>query len=181
LEQPTRLRQLALLGACALAFETRAQTVALVIAVLTAPLLLAWIERGRPSRLGAFVPLYGIVGAAAVVTVVVEVARGRPPAAVFASRYSQRIEERNLFYLAPLFMIALLAWIERGQPRPPRAIVAAGVAAAALPGAIPFAQLLNITAESDTVGLQPWWYLGAGAAGVAAVVTALVLGGCFLW
>jgi len=78
-------------------------------------------------------------------------------------------------------VIALLAWIERGQPRPPRAVVAAGVAAAALPGAIPFAQLLNITAESDTVGLQPWWYLGAGAAGVAAVVTALVLGGCFLW
>jgi hypothetical protein len=255
LERPTLVRQLALLVLCALAFETRAQTVALVVAVLTAPLALAWIERGRPRRLADFVPLYAIVGAAAVIVVVVEVARGRSPAAVlgnysvtsnggyrlwpvlkwlvlhlaeldlslfvlpfaavivlvanarhldrrarvfaaatasisvwlvlevaaFASRYSQRIEERNLFYLAPLFVIALLAWIERGQPRPPRAIVTAGVVAAALPGAIPFARLLNITAESDTVGLQPWWYLGAGSAGVAAVVTSLALAGCFLW
>jgi glycosyltransferase involved in cell wall biosynthesis len=227
LERPTLVRQLVLLALCALAFETRAQTVALVVAVLTAPCLLAWIERGRPGRLTAFAPLYAIVAAAAVVTVIVEVARGRSPAAVlgnysvtsnggyrlwpilkwlvlhlaeldlslfvlpfaaaivlvanarhldrrlrifaaattaisvwlvlevaaFASRYSQRIEERNLCYLAPLFLIALLAWIERGQPRPPRAIVAAGVAAAALPGAIPFAGLLNITAESDTIGL----------------------------
>jgi hypothetical protein len=255
LERPTLVRQLVLLALCALAFETRAQTVALVVAVLSAPLVLAWIERGRARRLAAFVPLYAAVGAAAVLTVVVEVARGRSPAAVlgnysvtsnggyrlwpvlkwlvlhlaeldlslfvlpfaallvlvanarhldrrlrvfvaattavsvwlvlevavFASRYSQRIEERNLFYLAPLFVIALLAWIERGQPRPPRAIVAAAVVAAALPGAIPFAGLLNITAESDTIGLQPWWYLGAGAAGVAAVSTAIVLGACFLW
>ena len=164
------------------------------MAVLTAPLVLAWIERGRPRRLSAFRPLYGIVGLAALLVVVVEVARGHSPAQVlgnysvtsnggyhvwpvlkwivlhvaeldlslwvlpfaalivlvanarhldrplrvfvaasvsvsvwlllevgaFASQYSQRIEERNLFYLAPLFVIALLAWIERGQPKPPR-------------------------------------------------------------
>src|SRR5439155_1412448 len=29
-----------------------------------------------------------------------------------------RVEERNLFYVAPLFLIALLVWIERGLPRP---------------------------------------------------------------
>ena len=260
LERPTRGRQLLLLAAVAVAFETRAQTVAIVAAVLTAPLALAWIERGRPQRLKAFAPLYGIVAAAAVIVVVSEVARGRSPAAIlgnysvtsnggyqlwpaiewivlhlaeldlavfvlpfaalivlvanarhldrrlrvyvaastslsvwlvlevglFASRYSQRIEERNLFYLMPLLVVALLAWIERGQPLPPRASVAAAGVAAALPGAIPFAHLFNITAQSDTIGLQPWWFLGntwtgRHGVGVVAVVLALALGACFLW
>ena len=50
----------------------------------------------------------------------------------FASALSPRIQERNLFYVAPLFLIALLAWIERGMPRPPRAAAIAAVLAAAL-------------------------------------------------
>jgi glycosyltransferase involved in cell wall biosynthesis len=260
LERPTLARQLLLLAVCGLAFVTRAQTVAIVVAVLFAPLVLAWIERGRPQRLKAFAPLYGVVAGAAVLVVVVEVARGRSPAAVlgnysvtskggyhvwpalewvvlhvaeldlavfvlpfaalivlaanarhldrrlrvfvaassslavwltlevgvFASKYSQRIEERNLFYLMPLLIIALIAWIERGQPLPPRASVAAAGVAAALPGAIPFAHLFNITAQSDTIGLQPWWFLGntwtgRHGVGVVAVLLSLALAACFLW
>ncbi|MDE3190132.1 MAG: glycosyltransferase family 4 protein [Acidobacteriota bacterium] len=260
LERPTRTRQALLLAACALAFVTRAQTVAIVVAVLCAPVVLAWIERGRPQRLKAWAPLYGAVAAAALAVVIVEAARGRSPAgilgnysvtsnggyrpwpaiqwlvfhlaeldlavfvlpfaallvlvanarhldrrlrvyaaasaslsvwlalevAVFASRYSQRIEERNLFYLMPLLVIALLAWIERGQPLPPRASIAAAGVAAALPGAIPFAHLFNITAQSDTIGLQPWWFLGntwTGRPGVGAVAVllALALAASFLW
>ena len=38
--------------------------------------------------------------------------------AAFASVQSLRVEERNMFYVAPLFLIALLVWIERGAPRP---------------------------------------------------------------
>jgi len=260
LERPTLRRQLVVLALCGLAFVTRAQAVALVAAVLTAPLILAWIERGRPRRLAAFAPLYAIAGTAAVLAIAVEVARGRSPAAIlgnysvtsnggyhpwpvlkwivlhlaeldlslwvlpfaalilvvasarhldrslrvfaaatgslsvwlvlevaaFASKYSQRIEERNLFYLAPLFVIALLAWIERGQPRPPRAAVAAAGLAAALPGTIPFAHLLNITAESDTIGLQPWWFVGntwtgRSSVGIVAVALAVALAASFLW
>lgn len=91
-----------------------------------------------------------------------------------------------MFYLMPLLVIALLAWIERGQPLPPRAsIVAAGVAAA-LPGTIPFAHLLNITAQSDTIGLQPWWFAAntwtsRHGVGVLAVLVAIALAACFLW
>ncbi len=260
LERPTPRRQLVVLALCALAFLTRAQTVALVAAVLTAPLVLAWIERGRPRRLSAFRPLYGIAGLVAVLVVVVEVARGRSPAQIlgnysvtsnggyhvwpvlkwivlhvaeldlslwilpfaalivlvanarhldrplrvfvaattsvsvwlvlevgaFASQYSQRIEERNLFYVAPLFLIALLAWIERGQPKPPSATVVAAGLAAALPGAVPFLSLLNINSQSDTIGLQPWWYVGDAWAGrtsvaVVAVLLSLGLGAAFLW
>jgi glycosyltransferase involved in cell wall biosynthesis len=50
LESPTLRRQLVLLAVCALAFLTRAQAVAVILAALTAPLALAWIERGRPRR-----------------------------------------------------------------------------------------------------------------------------------
>ena len=260
LDAPTVRNQVVVLLLCVLAFETRTQAIALVAAVLTAPLALAWIERGRPRSLKSFAPLYGIVAAGAVLVAIVEAARGRSPVdvlgsyskttsgsyhlwpavrwlvlhvaeldlalwvlpfaalivlvanarhlerrlrvfsaaaaslsvwlvlevGVFASQYSHRVEERNLFYLMPLFLIALFAWIERGQPRPPRAaIVAAGIAAA-LPGALPFINLLNITAQSDTVGLQPWWYLGDALAGrnsiaVVAVLLSLGLGAAFLW
>jgi glycosyltransferase involved in cell wall biosynthesis len=261
LERPTLRRQLVLLALCALAFLTRAQAVAAIAAALTAPLVLAWIERGRTRRLGAWKPTYGIVGAAGLLVIVVEVARGRSPSqvlggysvttthagyhvwpalrwilyhvaaldlslfvvpfaalivlvasarhldralrvfaaaaatltvwlvlevGVFASQWSQRIEERNLLYLAPLFLIALFAWIERGQPRPPRAAVAAAVLAAALPGTIPFLGLMNINAQSDTPFIYPWWYLGDGPVGRAnvalvAVAVSLALAAAFLW
>ncbi|MDQ1458772.1 MAG: hypothetical protein QOI08_256 [Actinomycetota bacterium] len=261
LEHPTLKRQLVLLALCGLAFLTRAQAVAVFAAVLTAPLALAWIERGRPRRLRAWKPTYAIIGVAVLLVFVVEVARGRSPAQVlggysvtttgasyqvwpalrwilyhlaaldlslfvlpfatfivlvanarhldgplrafcaaattltvfltievgiFASHWSQRIEERNLFYVAPLFLIALFAWIERGQPRPSRAIVAAAGAAAALPGAIPFLSLMNINAQSDTPFLQPWWYLGDRVAGrdnvaLLAVLVAAALAAAFLW
>jgi len=260
LEEPTRRRQVVLLAVCALAFLTRAQAVALVAAALLAPLVLAWIERGRPRRLAAWKPLYGVVALGAVGVVAVQLARGQSPSeilggysvttgagydpwdalrwvlyhaaaldlslfvlpfaaflvlvasarhldrplrvfcaaavslvvlltievGIFASEWALRIEERNLFYVAPLFLVALLAWIERGQPRPSRAIVAAAVAAAALPAALPFTSLMNINSQSDTPFLQPWWYLGdrlAGRDNVALVVAlvALALAAAFLW
>ena len=261
LQRPTLRNQVLVLALCALAFLTRAQAVAVIGAVLAAPFVLAWIERGRPRRLGVWKPLYGIVGAAVVLAVVVEAARGRSPSqllggysvtttnasyhvwpslrwilyhlasldlslfvlpfaalivllanarhldaplrafcaaasallvfltvevAVFASQWSQRVEERNVFYLAPLFLIALFAWLERGQPRPSRAIVAAAGIAAALPGVIPFVDLMNINAQSDTPYLQPWWYLGdrvIGRSNVAlvAVLAAVALAALFLW
>jgi glycosyltransferase involved in cell wall biosynthesis len=261
LERPTLRRQSLLLALCALAFVTRAQAVALFGAVLAAPLVLAWIERGRPRRLSPWKPLYGVVAAGAVVVFVVQLARGQSPSGilggysvtttnasypvwasvrwvayhvaaldlalwvtpfaalivlvanarhldralrvycaaalplvvfltvevgVFASTWSGRIEERNLFYLAPLLIIALLAWIERGQPRPARAAVAAAGVAAALPGILPFLRLMNINAQSDTPFLLPWWYLGDRVAGrenvaLLAVVVSVGLGAAFLW
>jgi glycosyltransferase involved in cell wall biosynthesis len=78
--------------------------------------------------------------------------------AAFASALSPRVEERNLFYVAPLFFVALLAWIERGLPRP-RAAAAAAVVAAALPGALPYHSLIAPSAESDTLALMPLWWL----------------------
>jgi hypothetical protein len=103
----------------------------------------------------------------------------------FASALSPRIQERNLFYVAPLFLIALLAWIERGMPRPPRATATAAVLAAALPGLIPYHRLIDTSAESDTLALLPLWWLqerivGLDTIAVVVVAAAVAIGLLFL-
>ncbi|MGZ4302982.1 MAG: ArnT family glycosyltransferase, partial [Gaiellaceae bacterium] len=103
----------------------------------------------------------------------------------FASALSPRIQERNLFYVAPLFLIALLAWIERGMPRPPRAAAIAAVLAAALPGALPYHRLIDASAESDTLALLPLWWLqetvvGMDTIAVVVVAAATAIGLLFL-
>ena len=104
--------------------------------------------------------------------------------AAFASVLSPRVEERNLFYVAPLFLIALLAWIDRGMPRPARAAAAAAVFAAALPGALPYHSLIGVSAEADTLALMPLWWLqetvlSMDTIPVLVVVAAAALGALF--
>jgi glycosyltransferase involved in cell wall biosynthesis len=105
--------------------------------------------------------------------------------AAFASALSPRVEERNMFYVAPLFFIALLAWIERGMPRPARAAAVAAVVAAALPGALPYHQLIGTSAEADTLALLPLWWIqealvSPNTIGIVVVVAAAALGLVFL-
>ena len=222
LERPTRLRVAALLVLAFAAFLTRAQAVALVPAILTAPLLLP------RARWREFRPLYGLILGAGALVLVYEVSRGRSPldalgayrsatnnsysagsvfrwlvyhvgeldlylgvapfaallglaftrerrtpfvaaalplagwlvleVAAFASTQSQRIEERNMFFVAPLFFIALCVWIERGLPRA-RVGAACAVVAAALVGVVPYTGLLNGNATSDTLAFLPLWTL----------------------
>jgi glycosyltransferase involved in cell wall biosynthesis len=144
------------------------------IVPFAAVLLLVTLGRSldRPLRvfLAALVPL--------TVWLLLEVA-------AFASALSPRVQERNLFYVAPLFLIALLAWIERGMPRPPRAAAVAAVTAAALPGALPYHTLIDTSAESDTLALLPLWWLqetivGIDTVGVVVVAVAAVLAIVFL-
>ncbi len=68
-----------------------------------------------------------------------------------------RIEERNLFYLAPLALIALLVWIDQGLPRPALAAGVGAVVAASLPGVIPYERLIGVPSQSDTLMLLPLW------------------------
>ncbi len=95
--------------------------------------------------------------------------------AAFASALSPRVEERNAFYVAPLFLIALLAWIDRGMPRPARAAAGAAVAAAALPGALPYHRLIDLPAESDTLALLPLWWLQETVVGLDTIPVVVVL------
>jgi hypothetical protein len=81
--------------------------------------------------------------------------------AVFASKnpIPPRVEERNMFYVAPLFIVALLVWIELGLPRRHVAVAVAAVLAAALPGVLPYSTLIGVPAASDELALSLWWRL----------------------
>ena len=260
LEQPTGLRVGLLVALLGVAFATRVQTLALVPAVLTAPLLLAVFERrgfrdtlgryrilyvvfaalgalalamqflgGRSpdDLLGAYEPVgeasYGfgevlefIVWHAAemalyvlvvpLAATIVLVARARsldrplqaflaatvaitafllPVVAAFASRFSDRIEERNLFYVAPLLVVGLLAWIDRGMPRPRVLAPVAAVASALLVLLVPFDRFLTTSAITDTLMLLPFWSLqdrvGSGWITPIAFGLALALAAAFLF
>jgi Dolichyl-phosphate-mannose-protein mannosyltransferase len=232
LERPTAGRQVLLLAGIGLAFATRAQAVALVPAVLSAPLLLALFRREswrailRPYRwLYAAVVVGGIavagvqlargrslsdlfgaysvvgdseydvvevlryfvyhlaeldlyLGIVPVAATIVLVARARTldaplqallavaltttfwlvlAVSAFASVFAQRIQERNMFVVAPLFLVLLLAWVDRGAPRPRVLAPIAAAAAALLVLAIPFERFIETSALSDTLMLLPWW------------------------
>ncbi|HUF01386.1 MAG TPA: glycosyltransferase family 39 protein [Gaiellaceae bacterium] len=107
-----------------------------------------------------------------------------PSVAAFASVFSQRIQERNLFYLAPLFAIALLAWVERGAPRPRLVATAAAAASALLVLLIPFDRFITTSAITDTLMLLPFWSLqdriGASWIAPAALGLGVALAAAFL-
>ncbi len=75
---------------------------------LAATIVLVARARSLDARLQAFL--------AATVALTVCIV---PMVAVFASEFSARIEERNMFYVAPLLCIALLAWVERRRAAAP--------------------------------------------------------------
>jgi hypothetical protein len=219
LERPTPMNQLLVLALCGVAYATRAQALALVPAILTAPLLYA------PRRLRQFAWLYGTVGVAAIVALLATVARGRSPltllgayraattsnysvggvlhfivyhlgeldlylgvipfaalialwlapgrarafaaatlpvfvfltieVAAFASQNpGNKIEERNLFYVAPFALIALLA-----VPQRRRAVLAGAAVAGVLPVFVDFPKFIATSAVADTFALLPWWWV----------------------
>jgi hypothetical protein len=235
LEQPTWKLQVALLAVCAIAFECRAQAVALLPAIVCAPFLNALFDRA-PVRavVRRFGVLYGILAGAVVLALLGTIVRGRSPltllgayraaasthytvggiahyflyhvaeldlyvgvlpfaallalwlaprhttpsgrafaaaslsvsvflvaeVATFASAsYVNRIEERNMFYLAPFALVALLALARDGLVSTGRRpVLIAAVAAGVLPFFIPYARLINPSAVSDTFALLPWWW-----------------------
>ena len=252
LEKPTFPRTLLLIALSVLTFFCRAQAVALIPAILTAPLLVVLVRRAGWEGLKGYWRLYGLTALVLVPPILVQLARGHsltglfgrysfvsdqdyPPGAVakwfvyhiaeldlytgvlpFAAlillvvlarrlpaaaqaflaatvalgfwlllevaavdqtttSFVNRVEERNIFYLVPLLVVALLLWIERGMPRPrPWAIVAAAVAAA-FPILLPLQWMLNVSLVSDTLGLIPWWRLDLliGSAGWTRAILAV--------
>jgi Dolichyl-phosphate-mannose-protein mannosyltransferase len=149
----------------------------LVLYLLIVPVAAVVVLLGRVRSLGP--RLQGFLAALVALTVSFV-----PIVAVFASRFSDRIEERNLFYLAPLFVIALLAWIEIGTPRPPVLTSAALAGCVLLVLLFPFHRFLTTSAITDTLMLLPWWslqdHVGSGWIRPLAVALALVLSALFL-
>ncbi len=115
-----------------------------------AALLAIWLA---PRRALQRTRTFAVASFAIVFWLVLEVA-------AFASQESLRIEERNMFYVAPLALIALLGLAEEGIVRrrhPP--LVVAAVAAGVLPVFIPFPRFITTSAISDTFALLPWWWI----------------------
>jgi hypothetical protein len=141
---------------------------------LAATIVLVARARSLDARLQAFL--------AATVSLTVCIV---PVVATFASEFSDRIEERNMFYVAPLFCIALVAWIEQGAPRPRVLAGGAVIFSALLVVAIPFDRFITTSALTDTLMLLPFWSLqdriGADWITPAAFALAVMLAAAFLF
>jgi hypothetical protein len=121
----------------------------------------------------------GVLPFAAFIVLVVAALRRRPPSreslifaavalsvsvwlllevAAFASTaYGHQIQERNLFYLEPLFLIALVAWAGGILPRSSTLTAAGALVAAALPGVVPYTSFLGPNEVANAFGLLPLW------------------------
>jgi hypothetical protein len=95
-------------------------------------------------------------------------------------RLTTVIQDRHLFYLAPLELIAFMLWLSLGLPRPRRLTLVAAGAALVAPAFIPFSEVLTGRewgVSASTVALVPWGLL-KGALGAHAVLTAVILALC---
>jgi hypothetical protein len=104
----------------------------------------------------------------------------------FASHFSLRIQERYLFSVFPVLLLALAVWLGRGLPRPPALTAVAALISMGFVLALPFETLIGTGAFfTDTFGLIPFWRLatvlagGAGDARILVAAGALLAGGLF--
>ena len=95
-----------------------------------------------------------------------------------------RVEERNTFYVAPLFLVALLLWVQLGAARPRFVAAGSAVGAALLVATLPFPSLIRPEITSDTLALVPWWKLqeqGLALHDVRLVASVCALGAAVLF
>jgi hypothetical protein len=92
----------------------------------------------------------------------------------FASRFSLRIEERNMCYVEALLILAFVVWLARGLPRPAGAAAVAAAIPVALLVSIPFETLLNVSVVSDALAFVPLLRLTERLSGGVAEVRTLV-------
>jgi hypothetical protein len=98
-----------------------------------------------------------------------------------------KIEERNLFYVAPLALIALVGLAADGVvTRRRRPLAAAAIVAGVLPVFVPFGRFITTSAVADTLALLPWWWvqdhwIHMAQLRWAALAVGLAAGALFLW
>jgi hypothetical protein len=136
----------------------------------SALLLLVILAVGRGGTRSEAERAFLAVAAAAVPLVVVE-------AAAYASRFSIRIEERYMFFLAPLLFLSLVLWLDRSLPRPRLATIVAAMTPPLLFLALPLGSLLNVSIYSDTFGLIPFLRLSHFVDGIQWTERLLLAGG----
>ena len=113
-------------------------------------LVLVGLALTRPRTVSNAERAFLAVTTAAVILVILQVA-------VFASRFSLRIEERYMFELAPLLFVALVLWLARGLERPPLVAAVAALVPVLLLVPVKLEELLGVQILSDTFALIPVW------------------------
>jgi hypothetical protein len=105
--------------------------------------------------------------------------------AAFASEFAGRIQERNTFAIAPLFLVALVAWVGIGAPRPWPLVAVASALAVVLVVAFPYTRFIDEPAKSDTLAILPIWsafgHLPLGSISFSALLGALAVAAVFLF
>jgi 4-amino-4-deoxy-L-arabinose transferase-like glycosyltransferase len=93
-----------------------------------------------------------------------------------------RIQERYLFYVEPLVLIAFLSWVASEGPRPGRRAMVTAATASVLPLLLPYSSLLNYHVLASSPGLVAWLYVRAigGSLTVLWIVLALSFAGGIL-
>ena len=100
--------------------------------------------------------------------------------AMFASRFADRIQDRYLFFLVPMLVIALVAWVELGAPRPRFVAPAIAIGALVLAVVFPYSRFINESAKSDTLGLLPLWAFAEHLIAGSYWATVAVVGAAFV-
>ena len=148
-------------------------TLYLGVVPVAATLVLLGRSRGLPARLQAHLAV--TVSFSVFTTLVV---------AAFASEFANRVQERNTFAIAPLFLVALVAWVGIGAPRPwPSAAVFTALAVV-LVVVFPYTRFIGEPAKSDTLAILPIWsafgHLLFGSIWLSVLLGALALSAVFL-
>ena len=96
---------------------------------------------------------------------------------LFASRYVGRLAERDLLPLAPLLLLGLCVWLERGAPRTRLRASIVALVAAAFVVLLPYGRLVHKGAIQDAFMLLPLWELGSYdvVVGLGAAVAVLLV------
>ena len=148
-------------------------TLYLGVVPVAATLVLLGRSRRLPARLQAHLAV--TVSFSVFTTLVV---------AAFASEFANRIQERNTFAIAPLFLVALVAWVGIGAPRPwPSAAVFTALAIV-LVVVFPYTRFIGEPAKSDTLAILPIWSafgrLLLGSIWLSVLAGALMVSAVFL-
>ena len=99
----------------------------------------------------------------------------------FASRFaSDRIQDRYLFFLAPLLVVCLLVWVELPSARAHVETMGVSGVALALPLVFPYTRFIGEPAKSDTLGLVPLWSANEHLVAGRYWVTVAVVGGALV-
>ena len=89
------------------------------------------------------------------------------------------MQDRYLFFCAPLLLVAVVGWIAVGAPRPLVPLAVGSVLALVLVVGFPYARFIGEPAKSDTLGLIPLWtaneYLLGGSYRATVLACALAL------